>query len=73
MPRPKLAALLAVALLVVSCTEDISLVPPEAERPATSEAHVPAAEVAASRAAFGDYVVSGPYAHANLAVYLVHG
>jgi hypothetical protein len=25
------------------------------------------------RAAFGDYVVSGPYAHDNLALYLVHG
>jgi len=73
MPRPKLAALLAVALLSGSCTEDVGLVPPEAERPAPGEAHVPAAEVAARRAAFGDYVVSGPYAHETLAVYLVHG
>lgn len=32
-----------------------------------------APEGATKRAAFGDYVVSGPYAHANLAVYLVHG
>ncbi|MHC4198651.1 MAG: ARPP-1 family domain-containing protein [Planctomycetota bacterium] len=73
MPRPKLAALLAVALLSGSCTEDVGLVPPDAERPAPGGAHVPAAEAAPRRAAFGDYVVSGPYAHENLAVYLVHG
>ncbi len=70
MPRPKLAALLAVALLSGSCTEDGGLAPPEAERAAPTEA---AAEVATKRAAFGDYIVSGPYAHENLAVYLVHG
>ena len=32
-----------------------------------------AASPAAPRVKFGDYVVSGPYTHSNLAVYLIHG
>lgn len=82
----RLAGLVAAgACVFFSCVEKGAVAPPEdAARPSVSarasgadvagEARSAAAPApAAARARFDDYVVSGPYAHENLAVYLIHG